>query len=387
MNSPITGEAGRTALVNAHVLHQRHIVEDHAVVLDGARIAAVVPERELPRDIARLDLQGGTLLPGFIDTQVNGGGGVLFNETPTVEGLRVIAAAHRRFGTTGMLPTVISDDLSVVASAMRAVEDAIAQGVPGILGIHIEGPFISETRRGIHAKQHLARLDDEAMALLTSLRHGRTLVTIAPECVEEAQIRQLHAAGTIVAAGHSNASYEQVRAALAAGVTGFTHLFNAMSSLTSRAPGMTGAALEDREAWCGLIVDGRHVHPATLRIALAARPLDRFMLVTDAMPPVGTDARSFSLQGRTITTDGAACLDAEGTLSGSVLDMATALHNAVTLLGTSLAGASLMASEAPASFLRQGDLRGRIAPGLAADLVLIDGDGKVQRSWIAGVEA
>jgi len=369
------------ALINAQVLTPGGL-ERLTVRLDGDRIASVGPAAEAGDQ--RIDLGGLLLLPGFVDTQVNGGGGVLFNENPTVEGVEAIGAAHRRFGTTGFLPTLISDDLSTVAAAIAAVDEAIARGVPGVLGVHIEGPFLSPKRKGIHDDAKFRTLDEAAIALISSLKRGRTLVTLAPETTTPDMIRKLAGAGVIVAAGHTNADYATVRAALAAGVTGFTHLFNAMSPLTSRHPGAVGAALEDADSWCGVIVDGRHVHPATLRIAMAAKRRDRFMLVTDAMPSVGLAQKDFALQGRPIRVVDGACLDADGVLAGSDLDMAQALRNAMRLCELDLATASAMASGNPAAFLGLAGQLGVVAPGRRADLVVADDDLHVLQAWCGG---
>jgi N-acetylglucosamine-6-phosphate deacetylase len=374
-----------TALVNGQVLNGQGFVRGLGVVVDGDRIAAVLPEAEaLARADERFDLEGGRLAPGFIDTQVNGGGGVLFNDELTVEAIAAIGAAHRRFGSTGFLPTLISDDLDAIDRAMRAVEQAIAARVPGVLGVHVEGPFINAARAGIHDKAKFRLLDDRARALLSSLKAGRTLVTLAPELTEPEMIAQLSASGVIVAAGHSDATYEEIEAALAAGLTGFTHLFNAMSPLTSRAPGVVGAALTHQASFCGLIVDGRHVHPAALRVALACKPLDRFMLVTDAMPSVGLANKTFILQGQTITVQDGVCVAADGTLAGSDLDMAAAVRNSVDLLGLEPADAIRMASLNPAAFLGLDHLLGRIAPGRIASLVLLDAALEVRGTWIDG---
>jgi N-acetylglucosamine-6-phosphate deacetylase len=227
-------------------------------------------------------------------------------------------------------------------------------------------------------------MDEQGLALLTSLGTGRTLVTLAPEMAGSAMIRRLAAAGVVVSAGHTNASYAQANAALDAGMTGFTHLFNAMSPLTSRAPGVVGAALSDARSWCGIIVDGRHVDPVVLKIALRCRPLERFILVTDAMPCVGSDARTFTLQNKIITVRDGACFDSRGRLAGSDLDMASAVRNAVSLLGVSLADASRMASRNPAEFLGLGQTMGRIAAGYRADLVLMGDDLRVRQVWIGG---
>ena len=375
----------RTVLINGRVLTGEGLRDDVAVILDGDRIADVVAADSAPGG-NRVDLDGGTLLPGFIDTQVNGGGGVLFNDEPTVGGIAAIAAAHRRFGTTGFLPTLISDDLDVIDRAMRAVETAVEQGVPGVLGIHIEGPYLSARRRGIHSLDRLRDLDEEGLALLTSLKRGRTLVTVAPEAATPAMIGRLAAAGVVVAIGHTNAGYDEARRALDAGATGVTHLFNAMSQLGNREPGVVGAAMDDPDCWCGLIVDGRHVHDATLKIALRARPLDRFMLVTDAMPSVGMTDKVFELHGRRITVQDGVCMDEHGTLAGADLDMASAVRNAVERLGLTLPQAAFMASAAPAAFMGLDNARGRIEPGLMADMVLLGKGGHTVRTWIAGEE-
>jgi N-acetylglucosamine-6-phosphate deacetylase len=291
------------ALVNARVLLDDDFVTDMAVLIDGARISDVVP-RDDPR-LARTairDLGGLFLTPGFIDTQVNGGGGALFNDDPSVDTIRRIGRAHRRFGTTGFLPTLISDDLNIVSNAITATGQAIAARTAGVLGIHIEGPFLNSARKGVHDAAKIRSLDRDAFELLTSLRNGRTLVTLAPEVTAPGMIRLLVEAGVVVSAGHTNATYREIARALEEGLTGFTHLFNAMSQLTVREPGVVGAALDDITSWCGIIVDGRHVDPVVLRIALRCKRRDRFMLVTDAMPSVGAEAKSFRLQGRAMGT-------------------------------------------------------------------------------------
>jgi N-acetylglucosamine-6-phosphate deacetylase len=373
-----------TALINGRVLQDGSFAAGKAVVLDSGRISALIDEHEVTAGTERHDLGGGLLVPGFIDTQVNGGGGVLFNAAPTVDTIRTIGRAHRRFGTTGFLPTLISDDLSVIRSGIEAVDVAIAEDVPGVLGIHIEGPFLNEHRKGIHDAEKIRALDEEGYSVLTSLRRGRTMVTVAPEWTTPEMIARLVAAGVIVSAGHSNGKYEEVEAAIAAGVSGVTHLFNAMSPLGVREPGVVGAALESDSTWCGIIVDGQHVAPATLKVALRCKPHDKFMLVTDAMPTVGSDSKEFMLQGKRIFARDGACVDERGTLAGSDLDMAWAVRNSVEMLDLPLETALSMASAGPASFLKLADERGLIAPGYRADLALIDGSLKVVATWIDG---
>ncbi len=373
-----------TVLVNGRVMTDRGLVDGLAVRLRGERIAAVGSSEAVSAGAARRNLDGALLLPGFIDTQVNGGGGVLFNDSPTSEAIAHIGAAHRAFGTTGFLPTLISDDLATVRAAIAAVRQAIEAGVPGVLGIHIEGPFLDVARKGIHDASKFRRTDESSFELLTSLKVGRTLVTLAPEATSLEMIARLARAGVTVSAGHTDASYVAARAALANGLTGFTHLFNAMSPLTNREPGVVGAALEDQASWCSLIVDGVHVDPAVLKLALRLRPHERFTLITDAMPCVGAKLDSFLIQGRRILVRDGACYGHDGVLAGSVLDMAAAVRNAVSLLDLDLADAVRMASRNPAEFLGLDDERGRIARGCYADLVLVDDDLNVLDSWIGG---
>lgn len=376
-----------TALVNGRVLLPDGFVDGRAIVLDAGRIAAVVEEADLQPGTERHDLGGGLLVPGFIDTQVNGGGGVLFNDAPTADTIRAIGRAHRSFGTTGFLPTLISDDLSVIRAGIEAVETAIDEGVPGVLGIHIEGPFLNEHRKGIHDADKIRELDEEGLAVLTSMRRGRTMVTVAPECTTPEMIARLVDAGVVVSAGHSNGKYADVAAAIEAGLSGITHLFNAMSPLGAREPGVVGAGLENETIWCGIIVDGHHVSPTTLKLALRCKPPEKFMLVTDAMPSVGSATKEFVLQGKRISARDGVCVDSRGTLAGSDLDMAWAIRNAVRLLGIAPETAFLMASRAPAEFLGMEQDRGVIAIGRCADLALLDDNLLVRETWIAGEPA
>ena len=374
------------ALKNGKVLTDTGIEGGRNVLVRDGRIEAISGAREIVGADRTIDLDGQLLVPGFIDTQVNGGGGVLFNDDPSVESIAAIGKAHRRFGTTGFLPTLISDDLHVVEQAIHAVREAIARGVPGVLGIHIEGPFLNNERRGVHDASKLRVLDEDAIRLLSTPHGGVTMVTLAPERTTRAIIRALTQAGVILSAGHTNATYDELQPALEAGVRGFTHLFNAMSQLGNREPGAVGAALANPDCWAGLIVDGYHVHAEVLKIALRAKRLDRFMLVSDAMPSVGADVTEFQIQGRQITVDGDRIVDDEGRLAGAHLDMASAVRNTVSQLGVPLADALRMASTYPAEFLRLEGRMGRIAPGQRADLVLIDEELNVLRSWIGGRE-
>lgn len=373
-----------TALTNGRVLTDRGVVERHTVLVEDGRISAVANDGKIPSGARSHDLNNGLLLPGFIDTQVNGGGGVLFGDDPSMETLRRIGAAHAHFGTTAFLPTLISGDFGLIRAAIAAVESAIEADVPGVIGIHIEGPFLNRERKGIHDAANFRPLDDEAVALVTSVKRGKTVVTLAPEQTTPETIAALVKAGVIVSAGHTDGTYAEIRAGLDAGITGFTHLFNAMSPLRAREPGAVGAALDDAESYCGIIVDGKHVDPATLRIALRCKRADRLMLVTDAMPSVGAANKWFTLQGRTITVKDGVCVAPDGTLAGSDLDMASAVRNAMAMLGLDLNTAVTMATRNPARFLGLDTQNGVVREGLQADLVCVDDTFAVRDIWIKG---
>jgi N-acetylglucosamine-6-phosphate deacetylase len=374
------------ALINGRVLGEHGPREGQAVLVEGAHIVAIVAQDD-PRvaQAKQHDLRGHLLLPGFIDVQVNGGGGVLFNETPTVEALASIAAAHRKFGTTGMLPTLITDTPEVMRAALKAVNDAIDQGVPGILGIHVEGPFLAPARKGIHDARLFRLPEHEDVLALTAGNRGVVMLTLAPEQVPMDTIRQFSQAGVVVVAGHTAADYTTVRAALDAGVSGFTHLYNAMTPLGSRDPGVVGAALDDPHSWCGLIADGHHVHPVALRIAIAAKARGKSVLVTDAMPPVGSDNPSYVLNGETITARDGVCQSDAGVLAGSALDMASAVRYAVQVIGLPLAEASRMASSYPAAWIGRDRVQGQLVAGQRADFAVVDDGVVVQETWVGGV--
>lgn len=374
------------ALTNGRVLTTDGLHAQRVVLVQDEHIVAITDANDPRVAGAQIhDLNDALLLPGFIDVQVNGGGGLLFNAAPTVDTLRGIGAAHRKFGTTGFLPTLITDTPEVMRTALNAVNDAIEQGVPGVLGIHLEGPFLAPTRKGIHDASLFRLPDADDVAMLTHQCRGVVMLTLAPEQVTPATIRLLSDAGVIVVAGHTAADYATTRSALDAGLRGFTHLYNAMTPLGSREPGVVGAALDDPHSWCGLIVDGHHVHPASLRVAIAAKARGKSVLVTDAMPPVGSDRPDYVLNGQTIIARDGICQNDAGVLAGSALDMASAVRNAVQLLHLSLDEASRMASEYPAVWLGLQGTYGSIAVGQRADFAVMDDALVVQQTWIGGV--
>ena len=380
----------RQLLTGARIFTGETILDGRSLLVRDGRILDIVAPGRTPPEVERtVVLEAGDLLaPGFLDIQVNGGGGVLFNEQPTAEATLAIAAAHRRFGTTGLLPTIITDTPDRHRAAAEAAVTAVAQPGSGVLGIHFEGPFISPQRVGAHDGRFVRAPDEGDLDFIGGLPArmpgGRVLLTLAPECVEDAALSRLMAAGVILSVGHTMASAERVVEAFDLGVRGVTHLYNAMPGIANRQPGPAGAALGDGRPWCGLIADGHHVDPLMMRVALAARPRGRMMLVTDAMPPTGTDADSFELNGRTIYRRDGRLVLADGTLAGADLDMATAVRNAGTLIGLPLEESLRMASLYPAEFLGMESERGRIVPGWRADLVLLRADLTVKGTWVEG---
>lgn len=374
----------RLALCGARVFTGERFLDDHAVLLEGAAIADVLPAADLPADLPRQDLGGGILAPGFIDVQVNGGGGVLFNETTTADGAAAIAGTFRRFGTTGLLPTFVTDRPENMRAAIAAARDAMREKRPGVLGLHLEGPFLSVARKGAHDPALIRRMADRDVDLLLDTGIETLLVTVAAENASPAQIRRLADGGVTVSIGHSDAPYEVAMRAADAGARTVTHLFNAQSQLGHRAPGVVGAALDHGGLWGSVIADGHHVHPAALRAALRAKKgPGRLFLISDAMPPTGSPGDTFSLNGRRVTRKAGALHLDDGTLAGADLTMEGAVRFAVAELDVPVAEALRMASLHPAEAvgLRR---RGRLAPGYVADLVLLSDDLRVRETWIGG---
>ena len=372
-----------TALVGARIFDGERFLDDRAVIVEGARIARITAHAERPRDGGEIDLGGGVLAPGFIDVQVNGGGGALMNEAPSADVVARIAESHRKYGTVGLMPTLVTDAPEKMRTAIAAVREA-RRRFPSVLGIHLEGPFLDPARKGAHDASYIREIEATDIELIANADCGAVMLTLAPNYVRADAIRTLAARGVLVSLGHSDATYEEAQTGLAAGARAFTHLFNAMSPLQGRRPGMVGAALDCEQAFVGVIADGCHVHPGSLRIAFAAKPRDRVMLITDAMPPAAGGPDSFLLQGRRVArVDGCLRLE-DGTIAGSVITMDEALRFCVRTIGVTLGHALAMASRAPAAFLRRDRDLGRIAPGYLASLVHLDDELRVTETWGEG---
>lgn len=369
--------------VFAHTLFDgEHMRDKVLVTLVGGLISAVNNIKAPPAGAIVLP-EDAILAPGLIDLQVNGGGGALLNNAPTADTVRTMLTAHRARGTTGMLPTLITDHPDRLHDLAAAAPEIARIG--GVLGVHLEGPFLNRARKGVHPAEFIRMPQHADLDTIVAIRkHLPVLITLAPECVAAGFILQLVKAGIIVSIGHSDATAEQVTAACDEGATGITHLFNAMSQISGRAPGVVGAAFDDARLTAGIICDSLHVASSNVRTAIKAMGPDRLALVTDAMPTVGSGNSTFDLHGRTITLTSGRLTAPDGTLAGAHLGMLDAVRMAKEMTGGSLGDALIMASRTPARFLGLSDSRGRIAPGFAADLITISKDVRLLGSWIGG---
>ncbi|MFQ3193321.1 MAG: N-acetylglucosamine-6-phosphate deacetylase [Colwellia sp.] len=357
---------------------QNYIDDQVLTIADGKIIA-------FDNNTASVDeVLEGLVVPGFIDLQVNGGGGALFNDSPSLNNIKTIMAAHAKFGTTAMLPTLITDKISVMEQAADAIAKAIAEKVPGIIGIHFEGPHLSVAKKGAHIEKHIRPISLQEWQVLERKDMGQILVTLAPETVSTDDITRMVSLGIKVCLGHSNADFNTAQKALVAGADGFTHLYNAMSPIQGREPGVTGCALLNDQASCGLIVDGHHVNYDSCKLALKAKPAGKIFLVTDAMPPVGTNSIEFDLVGKKVLLNNGKLTSTTGELAGSVLDMAQAVENTHLGLKLPLDEALRMASSYPANYINQRDIRGGLVIGSQADFVELSDHFKVKSTWIAG---
>ena len=358
--------------------------DDAVVLIDGGVVQRIAPRGQSAGDGPTEVMPPGTVLaPGFIDLQVNGGGGILLNDEPTLEAMRAIARAHRRYGTTSCLPTLITDTRTKAVAAIAAAKSLA--GSDGILGLHLEGPFISRARPGIHRPDCIlsATTDDlDWLGELSAL--GSSMVTLAPECVPAGFVKTLATSGIRVSVGHSEADADTLMRAIDDGLSGVTHLFNAMPAMSARQPGIVGVALTDQRLTAGIIVDGIHVDPRVVRAAFSAKDRSNIALVSDAMPTVGTGLDHFELMGRQIQLRHGRLVSENGTLAGAHFELASAVKNAVTLVGISLDDALRAASLVPARFLGIEPHRGTLSAGARADIVALTANLDVLTTWVAG---
>jgi N-acetylglucosamine-6-phosphate deacetylase len=374
-----------TYLTNTRIFDGEQFLEGHALQIVNGKIARLLAAGDVPENVDQEDLGGQLLVPGFVDVQVNGGAGVMFNDEQSVIALETIVSGHRKYGSTTLMPTFITDKFEAMGAAAEAAKAAIAAGLPGVRGVHFEGPYFSLARRGVHLEEYIRPVDEGAFDLFTQDGLGATIVTLAPEEVPAEFITALDKAGVRVCAGHTSASYDQAMAGFEAGVSGVTHLYNAMAPMMNREPGLIGAAYDRKDIYCGLIVDGIHLHHATTRTVFNNLPTDKVMLVTDAMATVGAKEKSFNLYGTQISVRDGVLENEEGRLAGSDLDMMEAVRITRDEVGMDFAETLRMASLYPATYLGLDDVIGRVAVGYDADFALInEATNKVVRTWIKG---
>lgn len=361
-----------------------------AVIVRDGVVERIEAGGEVPAGMTVIELDGGMIAPGFVDLQVNGGGGVMLNDAPSVEAIRTICAAHARFGTTALLPTLITDTPELTAAAVAAGADAAREKVPGFLGLHLEGPHLSHSRKGAHDPALIRPMTDADEAALIAARGKMPvlLTTIAPESVDQTRVSRLKQADVVVSLGHTDSDYQTAQSFAQAGATMVTHLFNAMSQIGNREPGVVGAAVDSHMLYAGLIADGIHVHPAAMKIALKAKKGDgKIFLVTDAMATIGTDMKSFTLNGRLIKRENGSLRLEDGTLAGADLDMISAVRFMHKIIGLELEEALKMASLYPAEVVGQDGRLGRLITGSAANIVHLSNDLDVRGVWIEGERA
>ncbi|NER81076.1 MAG: N-acetylglucosamine-6-phosphate deacetylase [Leptolyngbya sp. SIO1D8] len=360
------------ALTNGTFYTGTEVLQNHALLIEAHRIVDVLPTAGLPTSCTQLDLQGLHVSPGFVDLQLNGCGGVMFNDEIAAETLDTLHQTNLRSGTTSFLPTLITAPDEDMQTAMTVVQ-AYRQSFPyRVLGLHLEGPYLNPKRKGIHNGAYV-RSPDKAMVEAISAFGSETvkLVTLAPESVTAQDIQTLATAGITVSAGHTNASYTEALAGFQAGIRMATHLFNAMSPWQSRSPGMVGAIFSRSDIYAGIIADGHHVHFASIALAKQLKG-DKLVLVTDATPPAGATIDAFMIGGQKVFYRDGKCVSAEGTLGGSALTMIEAIANCVRSVGIPLDEALRMATLYPAKAIKMDHELGRLAPGYLANLTILD---------------
>jgi N-acetylglucosamine-6-phosphate deacetylase len=379
-----------TALTHARIFDGHAWHEDSCLLIDGGRIRSIAPAGDIPAGARLIDAKGSVVVPGFIDLQVNGGGGVMLNDEQSLESIMQICSTHAKFGTTALLPTLITDTREITAAAIAAGRQAKAAKVPGFLGLHLEGPHLSVARKGTHHPDLIRPMEQADLDSLLALKgvFDAIMTTVAPENVTEDQVRQLAGAGLVVSLGHTNASYETAERYIAAGAKTATHLFNAMSPLENRTPGLVGAAINLGALSCGLIADGFHVHPASMSIAIHAKQEPgKIFLVTDAMSTIGTDLPGFMLNGRQIFRKDGRLTLADGTLAGADIDMLSSVLFVHKRLGLPFEEAVRMASINPAEAMGVANRKGLLKPGYDADFVVLTEDYRMRSTWIGGERA
>lgn len=359
------------AIVPTRIFTGDGFLTQHSVLIAHGKISQIVPVEKLPNNIEKHEYPGCTLTSGFIDLQVNGGGGVMFNRDTSVEGIEAITTAHRRFGTTYILPTLITDTKERMKKALKAADNAIQRGIDGVLGVHLEGPWLNPEKKGAHNDRCFHIPTSDELDAYPWLKSGKVLCTLAPEKVPLEIIQQLKNSGVIVFAGHSNANYGQIHQATLESLDGYTHLFNAMSPITNREPGLVGIALNHDQGACSIITDGIHVHPQNVLMAKKLKPNNKLFIVTDAMATVGSSTDQFILNDEVITVQGNKLVNKNGSLAGAHVTFEDCVKNIIDW-GINEDEALRMASTYPAQVLGVDDRLGHIRKGYEATFTLLN---------------
>lgn len=356
---------------NAAIFNGKTLLYGHSLGVADGQTLTIIDNAALPSSADVIHLDGGVLTPGFVELQANGGGGVLFNDHPTLEGIQTILKAHRQFGTVAMLPTFITDTPDRLAQAMQAIREGIAQGVKGLIGGHFEGPFINVGKKGTHQPDFIRTPNSNDYDLYNATGLGNSLVTLAPECVPQDFIRHLSHQGFCINAGHTLASKDDMLNASQVGLGGVTHLYNAMPPLQGRNPAVIGSAA-NLGLYCGIIADGIHSDAFSLHVAYRLMGKERLMLVTDSMHTIGApEIESFTLTGQTIFVKGDRLVNENGSLAGAHITMIQSVHNAIKLMQVSLCEALHMAVTTPATYIGRHDLS-RITQRSLTDILYLD---------------
>ena len=373
----------KQALIGAQLFSGKEFFDNRALLIDGENIIDIINEHNIPKNFEIQKLNGGILSPGFIDLQVNGGGGKLFNNSPDKESLNTIIEAHQYFGTTSIMPTVISDSLNVLKRCTTTISEEIENN-KSLLGVHIEGPFFNVKYRGVHQKQYINTINSDYLNLFENLKDFPVMLTLAPECISTKQLKHLKSLGFKILAGHTDASYDQLEEAIKYGLDGFTHLFNAMGQISAREPGVVGSALTFDNATASIIVDLHHVHPSLIQMAYRQKPQGKLFFVSDSMATIHHGEPSFELYDEVVSESNGRIINSEGKLAGSSITQIDAIKNAYQSCNIPLNEALAMASRYPAEYLGVANYLGSLKSDYRADLTHFDLDFQVHNVWVAG---
>ena len=373
----------KQAITGSKLFNGIDFIEHKALLIDDQHIAGIVNEDAIPTDFQVKKLEGGILSPGFIDLQVNGGGGKLFNNSPDKESLNTIISAHQYFGTTSIMPTVISDSLNILQKCTDTISNEINNN-HSLLGIHIEGPFFNVKYRGVHQKQYINTINASYLNLFETLNKFPVMLTLAPECISIKQLKHLKSLGFKILAGHTDANYGQLEEAIKYGLDGFTHLFNAMGQISAREPGVVGSAFDFDETSASIIVDLHHVHPSLINLSFKQKPKGKLFFVSDSMATINHGEPSFELYDEVVSESNGRIINSEGKLAGSSITQIDAIKNAYQKCSIPLESAISMATLYPAEYLGVSDYIGQLKKGYRADLAHFDSNFHVQNVWLAG---